>query len=327
MVYAKVKRSFENLGAKSTDFKLETLIKEQFELYGIKEEVGYTFKTLFQIAKIVDISGAHYRNYHSVNLLFADKLAELKGGSKDTEKYLLYHIDLIYLTANIFFRKKEFMISLFYLEEMERQMQRSNQRYYDARVVDLNILKALNNSCLGSITEAKDLIYKTKKKKQYTKFVPKHKVGLAEAMFHFQQGDFKAAKTIVFGWNKSDNYYEKNLGIEWILNKKFIELLLLIELDETDLLESKVISLRRKYGQYFKEREEFQIIPFLGLIKTYGENKSIIKTEKFKNKITRTIKWKPKHEEDIFLMSFYAWLKSKVEGTDLYETTIELVKK
>jgi hypothetical protein len=36
--------------------------------------------------------------------------------------------------------------------------------------------------------------------------------------------------------------------------------------------------------------------------------------------------WIEAQQEDIFVMSFSAWLKSKMENKPLYETTLKLVK-
>jgi hypothetical protein len=45
----------------------------------------------------------------------------------------------------------------------------------------------------------------------------------------------------------------------------------------------------------------------------------------FKNLIQNSVEWKPREQEDIFMMCFYAWLKSKMEKRDIYELTLELV--
>ncbi|WP_179020898.1 hypothetical protein [Winogradskyella forsetii] len=50
-----------------------------------------------------------------------------------------------------------------------------------------------------------------------------------------------------------------------------------------------------------------------------------VSTEEFKNKLEIAFEWVTIHEEDIFVISFYAWLKSKVENKDLYQTTLHLL--
>ena len=326
LVYAEVRYAFISLDKNSTDFKIGELITQAFDKYGIDPDYGYTFKSLFKIAEIVDLSGVHYKNYHSVNLFFADKLAELKGGPKDTVAELPYHIKLIYLTANVFFRKREFMISLFYLDEMERQLERTNIKNKANLFGDLNILKALNNNYLNKHDVAFNILESNLNDINSSKFTMYHKLTLTLALVSFQQSKFKRVYRTVQNLNKSDSYYEKHLGLEWVINKKILEIICSIERNEVVELESKIISLRRKYGEHFKAKGEHQFISFLGLVKSFGENKKIIESDSFKSKIKNSMRWKVKHEEDIFLESFYAWFKAKLDNTDLYSTTLSLIK-
>jgi len=41
--------------------------------------------------------------------------------------------------------------------------------------------------------------------------------------------------------------------------------------------------------------------------------------------IEQSFVWVSHEKEDIFVMSFYAWLKSKMENQNLYETTLSLL--
>ena len=49
---------------------LDTLISQSFTVFGITNSEGYTFQSLSQIAEIVDIHGAHTRNYFGTDLFF-----------------------------------------------------------------------------------------------------------------------------------------------------------------------------------------------------------------------------------------------------------------
>jgi hypothetical protein len=143
-------------------------------------------------------------------------------------------------------------------------------------------------------------------------------------MIHFQQGELQAAQRIMSRFQHSDLWYERHIGQEWVLNKKYMEILLHIELGNTDLVDSRINSLVRKYEKLFKTENVAYVLPFLKLVKQYEEQPSIAATEEFHAKVEKAIEWKPLQEEDIFLSSFYAWLKAKMEKRDLYEVTIEL---
>ena len=46
----------------------------------------------------------------------------------------------------------------------------------------------------------------------------------------------------------------------------------------------------------------------------------------FKNKVEDSFEWVGGAQEDIFVISFYSWLKGKMNNTDLYQTTLTLIK-
>ena len=101
------------------------------------------------MALIADIAGAHARDYHSVDLFFVDKIDEMQGGPGDSEKFLIYHIDLLYSVSNIYFRKKKFRKSLEFLEKMHEQMLRYDGKFFKERFVKYKTLFALNHNFIG----------------------------------------------------------------------------------------------------------------------------------------------------------------------------------
>ena len=57
----------------------------------------------------------------------------------------------------------------------------------------------------------------------------------------------------------------------------------------------------------------------------YYDNPKAVTTSDFSATVERSFEWIGKEREDIFVMSFYAWLKAKMEQRDLYQVTLELV--
>ena len=144
-------------------------------------------------------------------------------------------------------------------------------------------------------------------------------------MIHFQQGELTQAKSVLAALTNSDAFYIREVGLEWLLNLKYLEILLHVELGSIDYVDSRISSLTRKFRSELKLPENAQIIPFLKLVKELEFTPEYAKTDAFRSKVERTFDWKPKEEEDLLRMSFYAWLKAKMEGRDIYETTLELV--
>jgi len=324
MVYAIVRKSFQGIEYRSEAIDLKKILEENYSKFGIPKAYGYSFKTLFQLAEIADIQGAYGKSYHEVNLFFIDQINAVKNGPMDNEKHLIYHINLLYLIANIYFRKKMFQTSLSYLSDMLVQMQLYNNRFYNTVLVKYVTLLALNLNFTNQPQKAANLLDDLLSNKTYN-IKDLLNPYLVRIMIYFQQNDLENAKRLLAQLQHSDQWYEKRMGLEWLLNKKYIEILLHIELGNVDYVDSRIKNLERQHITYFKSKS-FQILPFLDLVKSYYHQPDIVSNEAFKAKVKQTIDFKSIEIEDIFLLSFYAWLKSKMVRQAVYPVTIELVK-
>lgn len=328
MVYALVRKAFQNQEQEKKPFDLDELISESFQLFGITDEEGYTFQSLNQIAEIVDITGSYKRNYFETDLFFEKHIRKLQGSKIDTEIQLTYQIKLLFLVSYIYFRKKQFDKSIQYLNNMNTQMQRYNRKYYQLYNARHTTLLALNYNFSGEFTKAANLLDEllpvtnkiNNKEKDTLQAI------LTRIVVHFQQEEFEQAKQKMTLLWQQDNWYIENLGLEWLLNKKFIEILIAIELGNTYYVDSLISSLLRKRNTYFKGTNALAL-PFLKLIETYHNKPEHVKTISFEKQVESTFEWKPSEEEDLFFMSFYAWLKSKMTQKPIYEVTLSFLEK
>ena len=69
-----------------------------------------------------------------------------------------------------------------------------------------------------------------------------------------------------------------------------------------------------------------RVIQFIKLIAFAYEQPKEIETSSFRERVQMSFTWKEASQEDVFVMSFYAWLKSKMEKEELYATTLQLVQ-
>jgi len=322
MVYAEIRLAFKN----EKDIDLKQILEEGYLKYNIPKNTAHNFKTLYQLAMIADITGTNSKDFHSIDLFFMDEVNEIAGGKLDSEAHLIYHIDLLYSIANIFFRKKEFKKSLAYLKRMLEQMNRSGGRYFDSRIMNYSTLVALNENFSGNYSVAEDVLDNV----MLNRNIIKEELGLpilTRTMIHFQQGELKQAKKQLSLLNHSESWYEKKNGLEWVLNKRFIEILLHIEFSDVDYVESRINSLIKKYGAYLKNNPDTQVISFLKLVKRFFNEPELVRSNEFKILVEDSISWKKYEQEDVFLMSYYAWLKSKMENRNVYAVTLEIINK
>ena len=64
---------------------------------------------------------------------------------------------------------------------------------------------------------------------------------------------------------------------------------------------------------------------FLKLVKEVVLDPTVLKSASFKEKVDASFEWLPIEEEDIQAMSFYAWLKSKMQRRPFYDVLLEIL--
>lgn len=324
MVYAVINKAFIEAEHKREEVDFRLIMHDTLVKFGMTDQQLLNFRSIFQLAQLTDLSGAYSRSYYNVDLYFEEKIKELAGGLLDSEKDLPYHIDVLYLLANIYFRKKDFQKSKEYLVSMKEQMKRYDNRYYISRLPKYVTILSLNLNYTGNHQEAASLIDDLIANKKVVKGDLLN-VYLIRAMIYFQQNQLREVSSVLSKFHRSDSWYEQHIGADWVLNKKYIEILLHIELGNNDYVDSRINSFIRTHGEYIKQEQHAHVLPFLKLVKKYYANPEIVTSNNFKQQVEKGITWKSRNEEDIFFMSFYAWLKSKMERSPLYETTLEIV--
>lgn len=321
--YSKLKLAVNNINQRKEIVNFETIIKEIFSNLNITLNQSLSFKSLYQIFAIVNISALKTKRYYEIESFILDSYSILKA-KPSNDKQLYYQIEIVYIIANTLFRNKKFKKSQLFLNEMLELIQLKNNKYYKDFISKYTLLKALNLNFTNQPTEATLLINNSLKSK-YNDTEALLDFNLCLVMFYFQQENFNHAKKIISKFYHTDKWHIEKVGIDWVIKKCLAELLLLIELNEENLFYSRLKSFKRQYTKYLKEINQTRILNFLTLAEQHYKNPEKTTSKKFKDKITTNIEWKNTLKEDIFVISFYAWLKSKTEQKPIYETTLKLL--
>ncbi|WP_179319144.1 hypothetical protein [Winogradskyella helgolandensis] len=324
MVYAKLKCVLNEVTYKGTvidfEYELESLLKE----HHIEINTSLSFKSLYQILAIANISALVTNKYYTIES-FVMKTYDILIQKKETDKQLYYQIQIVYIIANTLFRNKKFEASLQYIQEMDQLMLLKKSTYYKSFILKKTLLEALNLNYSNLQNKAISLLERIINIKHHD-IETLLDVHLACFMFYFQNEDFKKAKSISAKFYHTDQWYTEKAGIDWVIKKNVAELLLYIELQEDDLFYSRLKSFRRRYTKYLKQIGQIRILTFIKFAEHYYTKPESISTLEFRNKLELSFEWTTVNTEDIFIISFYAWLKNKVEKGNLYQTTLKLVE-
>ncbi len=326
-LHAKIKKAFYNAEYKKETIDFESIIHNPIEeLQSSFPDVAIPYETLFKIVQVFDLYAAQLRNYSSIDSFIVEQWERTNEIYADKKYDRYYKLETLYALANIHFRKKEFAKSLSYLDLLEKEISTAKDQYSSKYKVPLITLKALNLHFTNQPSIAEKLLSNLIDVEGYVK-KELYSAILTKAMIAFHCADYKSTAQLLAQLNFSDAWYEKTVGIDWNLHKKYMEILLHIELGNIDYTESRINSLKRKYKRQLEGERNSQVLPFLTLIESYINDPSAIHTDTFKERLENSIQWKQKDEEDIFFMCFYAWLKCKMDKTSLYATTLALVTK
>lgn len=323
IVYAKLKSVLNTMNYEGRAIDFENELQSILEDYNIELSETLSFKSLYQILAIVNISALATNRYYKIEN-FVLKSYKILKDKKDTEKQLFYQIHIVYIIANTLFRNKKFEASLSYIKEMKELMKLKKGTYHKEFILKKTLVEALNYNYSNQQDKAIDIVELVIKKK-HSDIEALLDLHLSLLMFYFQKEDFTKAKSMLSKFYHKDQYYIDKAGIDWVIKKNLAEILLYIELGEDDLLYSRLKSFKRKYTTYLKQINQTRILTFVKYAeRLYQSPESINKTD-YLSKLKSTFESNAITKEDIFVISFYAWLKNKAEGNNLYNTTLNLI--
>ena len=309
LVYAKLRDVLNKITYQGQVVDFETLLEEILNTHNISISQSLSFKTLYQLITIASISAFVTKDYLQIEDFLINNYQRIKS-QKTHDQHRFYHIQVLYMIANALFRNKKLQQSLEYLDNMHLEMLKHNRKYYNRFKLKHHLLKGLNLNYNNQQDEAISLLepYLNNRHPDLESLLDIH---LSVIVFYFQKGNFKKAHSILSKFYHTDAWYIEKAGKEWAIKKHLIEILLHLELTHLELFESRLTSFKRQYTKYLKEVGQDRVLQFLKLVEAYYKAPENATSEAFFNRVETSFVWVDAKREDIFVMSFYAWLKVK----------------
>ena len=324
IVYTKIRQTLNSISYKGEVLDFQTILTNTLKTHQIDLNDSMSFKSLYQLVTISSISAFITKDYLKIEPFLINTYQTIIN-HKNKEKQLYYHIQILYAIANALFRNKKFNESVLYLNCMYEHMNLNKKKYYNSFKLKYHLLKSLNYNYSNKQDKAiQTLEPLTNIKHQDTETLLD--INLSLIVFYFQKNDIKKAHNILSKFYHTDQWYIEKAGKEWVIKKNLIEILLHIESQNINLVESKLLSFKRSYTQYLKSISQQRVITYLGFIEMYYKNPKEVTSVVFKNKVENAFNWKEIHKEDIFVISFYCWLKAKMNKTEVFKATLQLIK-
>ena len=165
----------------------------------------------------------------------------------------------------MYFRNKKFDKAFKYLNTMKLQMEKRNGKFRNNFILKYNNLLALCNNYTDNINMAIKIAENVSSIK-HPDTESLLDINLCLCMFYFQNNNYNKALKKINSFYHSDIWYEQKTSKEWVAKKSLIEILIHIELDNINLVTSRILSFKRKYFSHLKKTNQIRIVTFINLI-------------------------------------------------------------
>ncbi|APG64541.1 hypothetical protein LPB136_03805 [Tenacibaculum todarodis] len=323
IAYAQIRKNLVEYQQNKSKLDIKQLIEKVLVNHNIIISDSLSFKSLYQIIQITSISSAQKFDYHNIESFIIETYQIIKNHvSKD--KQINYHLEVLYLISNVFFRNKKFNESQKYLKLMLFYMNEDNKKYFKDYKPKYDLLLALNLNYTKNQGKAIALLESYVDKKNID-LVAQLDFYLSLIVFYYQHKSLDKARKLLSKFYHTDKWYIEKAGIVWTIKKNLIEILLQIDLGNIDLVDSRLKSFKRNYFSNLTEINQERVITYLKLVEIYYKNPDIATSKDFHAKVETSFNWIDTNKEDIFMMSFFAWLKAKMTKQDVYLVTLNLI--
>jgi hypothetical protein len=322
IAYAFFRQELQEIHLKGKVVNLTGLLIATIRKYKISIKDLMTYKSIYQILFIANEYAAIQQNYGLIERYVNRTNKFVQGQSYTKEPYLFYHISILYFLANFHLRQKSFVKSTSYLKEMTNLMSADN-RYYNLFYLRHQLLYALNIFFTGFAQDAILLLQKSLSGVKPTyKAEDIEDIRICLTMFLALCNDRGSLKQLSL-LTQTDAWYEKKMGMLWTIRKNLMEILVQAQFSNIELSMSRLISFRRRYKKYLLKTSEERVLLYLKLVEKYLMNPDVTSESAYRKAAMNLAS--TKENNDIFTLSFIAWLVARCEKKTAYEVVLSFI--
>ncbi len=282
-------------------------------------DVAYMYR-IVEMARSAAVSAKDYSRFEPFLTKTAGHLIST-GALNDAP--VQYRIGFWYMLAHANYRTRKLSQAAIWLDEMERQVPKSalqQSPFYGKTVA----LRAAVASFTGENKWAIELVKQILADERWKSNVKERlNMQLNLAVYHFQSGQYKTAYQVLLQIDRSDDWLERTMGLEWRFKKQMIEVIVLYEYAKEDIALNLIRSMERHYSHFLSEPIYQRAGFFLNFIKRIIDRPDIVRQPAFIDAVEHAnLAW-PKEKEDIQAITFFCWLKSKMLGADYYTVLLD----
>ena len=263
------------------------------------------------------------------------KLMERRHGFAPAQRG--HQLKLLYMLAHALYRSRRFAESVAYLEQAQALLASGPGRQFGEFAPRFTLLLAANYSFLRRNSESIVLLDTLLRSPKPLNQNDDLAVRFQLTFHYFAEGKIAKANQILLSVGRTDHWLEQHLGLEWMLNRNIGEMLIQVELGNTEVALGRLRALERTI------REQLPAVPataeapavpaggvyqpvltYLAMVREVVENPDVAQDRTFGNRVMHLPPFISGEREDLQVISFYAWLKARILKRSYYEVLLEL---
>tara|TARA_Y100000991_G_scaffold215461_1_gene205991 strand:- start:5308 stop:6867 length:1560 start_codon:yes stop_codon:yes gene_type:complete len=267
--------------------------------------------------EIIRVQYAIEKNYNDLVIILENYYEQLKIENNNIN-HLKYYANIEYIMSYTYLEVREFVKSKKHLNKLKLLMDQEDKIFYSylGRYTGIDsFVKVFDNQIIEGIDSIKNTL-----ENHYAVLNLREELNLLlnlSALLLVNQ-NIKKANQVINKLNKSDVYYQENMGREWLLRKEMIRTLILIDLTHIDLAEKNIRSIKNKYLDLFPTKQYKMVVPFIKALEKFINEPERARIEEL-NYILKELNFK---KEKVFrdprLIMFFSWIKSKYTNKKTY---------
>ena len=301
---------------------LDALVRKELEDLGVDLDQALPAAVVYKMLDIIRMAIIAAKQYHQFETLVEQTYSHLSKSGRLSDRDLKHRIGFCYMMAHTKFRVRKFTEAQIWNEQLKWLFSQSKKADVRSYIPKYYLLKSLILSHQGEVDRAIDNLH-------YVLDLPELNIGerlniaLNLAVLHFHQGELARANRVLMDVELNDRRCEQHMGKEWRFKKNLVELLILVDQDKDETALARLRSMQRYFVTFLKDPMNAWSVHFLKGISLYLSDRNQPNTALIMEHLDQMVMYWPVNREDLYALSFRAWLESKLNRLNYYTFLIE----
>lgn len=327
MAYGLIRARLEQMKHDGTDEDLLLITQSALEELEVDADALLRPALMYMIVAMTRSSLISSKSYYQFEPYVISAYERIMGNGGFKKKDHLYELWFLYMISHVLYRNRQFDRCKIYLDRLLDAITRYGSLHVNMFYPRYILLKGAVLSYSGSNSEAIVVLEEALNDGTFKPdLINRLNVILNLAVYYFQAEDFKKANRTLLEIQHTDNWCEKKMGKEWRFKKNLIEIIIQIELGNSEIALNRIRTLERYFDEFLNQQTYQRARIFLRFIKLVVEKPEEVKSEEFTERVDQMIDRLPGDREDIQAMTFFCWLKSKMMGKAYYPVLIQTIR-